>query len=246
VTETIEAPPVDSRVRVLLDGLAFPEGPAFDPDGTLWCSEIRAGNLVRYDASGPRRFASGGRPNGVTFDASGVAWTCDAEHSAIRCFDPRSETWTIAVDRIDGEPLARPNDLAFDSAGTLVFTCPGNSREQATGYVCAFRPDGSISRIGDNLQFPNGLAFVDGGASLVVAETFRQRLWKGAWDAATATWIDPRPYADVGGPIGPDGMALDAQGVIWVGRDMGGRVWFVASEGCEPVRRSGRGRQPAR
>jgi len=216
MTETIDAPPVDARVRVLLDGLAFPEGPAFDLDGNLWCSEIRAGNLVRYDASGPRRFASGGRPNGVTFDAHGVAWTCDAEHSAIRCFDPRTETWTIAVDRIDGEPLARPNDLAFDRAGTLVFTCPGNSREQATGYVCALRPDGSISRIGDNLQFPNGLAFVDGGASLVVAETFRQRLWKGAWDAATARWIDPQPYADVGGPIGPDGMALDAQGVMWV------------------------------
>ena len=216
MTETNDPPTVDPRVRVLLDGLAFPEGPAFDPDGTLWCSEIRAGNLVRYDESGPRRIASGGRPNGVTFDASGVAWTCDAEHSAIRCFNPRSETWTIAVDRIDGEPLARPNDLAFDSAGTLVFTCPGNSREQATGYVCALRPDGSISRIGDNLQFPNGLAFVDGGASLVVAETFRQRLWKGEWDAANATWIDPRPYADVGGPIGPDGMALDAQGVMWV------------------------------
>ena len=214
-----DAPPghqVDPRVRVLLDGLEFPEGPAFHPDGTLWCTEIRGGNLVRYSPTGARRFPSHGRPNGLAFDRRGVAWVCDAQLSAIRCFDPPTEQWSIAVDTVAGEPLARPNDLAFDSAGTLVFTCPGNSREEPTGYVCALRPDGSITRVGEHIQFPNGLAFTDGGATLVVAETFRQRLWRGRWDAQAARWIDPQPYADVGGPIGPDGMALAADGAMWV------------------------------
>ena len=216
MTEPPAPPPDNPDVRVLLDGLAFPEGPAFHPDGSLWCTEIRGGNLVRYDPAGPRRYPSNGRPNGLAFDSRGVAWVCDAQLSAIRCFDPRTERWSIAVDSIDGEPLARPNDLAFDPAGTLVFTCPGNSREAPTGYVCALRPDGTLSRIGEHLQFPNGLAFTDGGATLVVAETFRQRLWKGGWDAAGARWIDPQPYADVGGPIGPDGMALAADDLMWV------------------------------
>src|SRR5581483_6154142 len=104
--ESTVGPPIDPRVRVLMDGLEFPEGPAFDPAGALWCAEIRGGNLVRYAPSGAQRFASGGRPNGLAFDADGVAWVCDPQFNAIRCFDPRSETWTIAVDAIDGEPLA--------------------------------------------------------------------------------------------------------------------------------------------
>src|SRR5690242_8971656 len=105
--ESIDGPPIDARVRVLLDGLAFPEGPAFDPAGNLWCTEIRGGNLVRYEPSGPRRFPSSGRPNGLAFGADGNAWVCDAQLNAVRCFDPRTERWTTAVDTIDGEPLAR-------------------------------------------------------------------------------------------------------------------------------------------
>ncbi len=230
--EPIDGPPIDPRVRVLMDGLAFPEGPAFDPDGALWCTEIRGGNLVRYVPSGARRFASGGRPNGLAFDAQGVAWVCDAQLNAVRCFDPRSETWTTAVETIDGEQLARPNDLAFDPVGTLVFTCPGNSREEPTGYVCALRPDGTITRIGEQLQFPNGLAFVDGGTALVVAETCRQRLWKGGWDVGSSSWTDPRPFADVGGPIGPDGVALAADGALWVAVCGSRQVKRVSPEGA--------------
>lgn len=214
-----------------MDGLAFPEGPAFDPGGILWCTEIRAGNLVRYEPSRARRFASGGRPNGLAFDADGVAWVCDAQLNAIRCFDPRSEMWTTAVDAIDGEPLARPNDLAFDAIGTLVFTCPGSSREEPTGYVCALRRDGTIARIGEHLQFPNGLAFVEDGRALVIAETCRQRLWKGGWDSTSSTWVDPHPFADVGGPIGPDGMALAANGAMWVAVCGSWQIKGVSPEG---------------
>ncbi len=33
---------------LLLDGLHFPEGPAFAPDGSLWLVELQGGALVRY------------------------------------------------------------------------------------------------------------------------------------------------------------------------------------------------------
>ncbi|MBL8231953.1 MAG: hypothetical protein JNL98_25880 [Bryobacterales bacterium] len=32
-------------MRVLLEDLAFPEGPAFAPDGSLWCVELHGGAL---------------------------------------------------------------------------------------------------------------------------------------------------------------------------------------------------------
>lgn len=45
---------------VLASGLAFPEGPAFDRDGTLWCVEAKGASLVRLTPSGIERIVVGG------------------------------------------------------------------------------------------------------------------------------------------------------------------------------------------
>jgi len=64
------------------------------------------------------------------------------------------------------------------------------------------------------MYFPNGLAFTHGDAELVVAETYRQRLWKGRWDAQKARWVGPQPWASVGGNV--DGIALGADGLLYL------------------------------
>ncbi len=53
------------------------------------------------------------------------------------------------------------------------------------GYVCCLAPEGTARKIADGLYFPNGLALLGGGETLVVAETYSHRLWKGRWDART-------------------------------------------------------------
>jgi len=108
---------------------------------------------------------------------------------------------------VDGETLDMPNDLAFDERGNLLFTCPGNSRKEPTGYVCCANSK-RVKKIADGKFFPNGLAFSENGKTLVVAETYRHRLWLGGWDSRAEDWLEPRPWAEVGGPIGPDGMAF--------------------------------------
>lgn len=204
------------RLSVLADGLDFPEGPAFDPAGDLWCVEMRAGRLARRRPDGRlERFEVGGAPNGIAIDTAGGVWFCDADQGAIRRLDPCSSRCEVVVDAVDGRPLDRPNDLAFDPAGNLVFTCPGNSRIEPTGYVCALSPEGDCSTIADGLYFPNGLAFAPDG-DLILAETRRQRLWRGAWDSAARRWLEPTPFCQTAGaPIGPDGLAIDDQGRIY-------------------------------
>jgi sugar lactone lactonase YvrE len=34
--------------KVLVEGLGFPEGPAFDPQGNLWCTDMGTGELVNW------------------------------------------------------------------------------------------------------------------------------------------------------------------------------------------------------
>jgi len=82
------------------------------------------------------------------------------------------------------------------------------------------------------MSFPNALALTDDGAVLVVAETYRQRLLRGTCDAEACRWINPQPWADVGGTTdGPDGMALGADGLLYVAVYNLGCVKTVARDG---------------
>lgn len=205
---------------VLADDLAFPEGPVFDGDNTLWCTEALEGALVRWrpEEQGFDWVDVGGVPNAIAVDAADNLWICDFETDSIRRFDPDSGTIDTVVDSVDGHPLDKPNDLAFDAEGNLVFTCSGDPEDapnEPTQYVCCYRPDGSIEKIADGLVFPNGLTFTPAG-ELVVAETYEHRLLKGQWDPETCEWTDVTPWVAVGGPVGPDGMTVDANGNVCV------------------------------
>lgn len=205
------------QINRLAEGLAFPEGPAFDSQGALWFVEYEGGRIARWQDGRLERFDCGGMPNGLIVDYTDRIWICDAGQNAIRRFDPRDGSWQTVADQINGVPLLMPNDLAFDAVGNLIFTCPGGSTDTPAGYVCCLRPDGMLTKIAENMVFPNGLALTDDGATLVVAETYRQRLWRGAWDAARCRWGDPQPWAEVGGTTdGPDGMALGSDGLLHV------------------------------
>jgi gluconolactonase len=167
--------------------------------------------LIRYHVNGS--------PNGIAIDEQGMIWFCDAERNAIRRFDPRTQQVVTIVSEIDGQNLNKPNDLAFDAKGNLVFTCPGNSRQDSSGYVCVLTKDGAIKKISEDKYFPNGLAFSADGKTLVVAETYKHRLWKGEWKSHECEWKDAKVWCETGGPDGPggpDGMAFAENGDLYV------------------------------
>jgi gluconolactonase len=211
-------PPVQisqTTVNVLARELNFPEGPAFDPQGNLWCTEMNAGNLIKIENGRVKRIPFNGRPNSLAFDRQGRLWAPDSENMQIRRYDPATEEWTVMADKLDGKPLLQPNDLSFDARGNLLFTCPNFQDETRRGYVCCLKPDGTLLKIADQLYRPNGLDIVDGGKALVVADTLQKVLFKGSWDADTCTWGDHPVWAKVGGYEGPDGMAFGADGRLY-------------------------------
>lgn len=212
-SEEVEQP--ELVVEVLAEGLDFPEGPAFDADGNLWCTELGAGNLVRLSGGKVERIAIKGRPNGLAFDRQGRAWVPDSGNNSIRRYHPASATWETMLDAVDGQPLLSPNDVTFDARGNLIFTCPNFASQEQKGYVVCLKPDGSAKKIAEGYYRPNGLDIVDGGMSLVVADTFQKALFKGAWDDEQCEWQDAALWAKVGGAEGPDGMAFGANGLLY-------------------------------
>lgn len=120
---------------------------------------------------------------------------------------------------VNEQELTAPNDLAFDKQGNLLFTCPGNSRQIPTGYICVLQTNGLVKKISTQKYFPNGLAFTKDGKSLIFAETYRHRLWKADWDDENCELINERVWCDIGGPSGPggpDGMAFHPNGNLYV------------------------------
>lgn len=206
---------VELAYNVLADGLDFPEGPAFAPNGDLWCTELSAGNLVHLSAGKIERIPTGGRPNGMTFDSLSRAWVCDSGQNAIRRLDPRSGKWETILDQVDGQALQAPNDLVFDLHGNLLFTCPNFADEERKGYIVCLTPERKVKKIGEGYYRPNGLEFVESGKALVVADTFQKSLFKGRWDPASLRWQDPTAWVKIGGKEGPDGMALGGDGLLY-------------------------------
>jgi gluconolactonase len=229
---------------VLTDTLEFGEGPAFDPDGDLWCAEVVGGRLVHRTTARLRRHPTNGSPSALVFDEEGRALVCDGGQNAVRRFDPEAVDWETVVDTRAGEPLRAPNDLVFGPSGSLVFTCPGGSRYEPIGYVCCLRPDGTLTTVGEEMYYPNGLAFDADGNELIVAETVSHRLWKGTWDSERFQWVDREIWCEIGGPVGPDGMAFGADGRLYVAVFGSGEIRVIGPDGAIEERIDVPGRDP--
>lgn len=221
-------------IKLLVEDLRFPEGPAFAPDGSLWAVELKGASLIQYTEGIVKRYEVGGAPNGIAITGDGLIWFCDAEENSVRKFDPVTNMLVTVADRLDDQPFTKPNDLVFDQNKNLLFTCPGESRREPNGYACVLMSNGTIRKFTDQKYFPNGLAFTGDGEELILAETYRHRLWRGGWDMVSGEWINPRVWCEIGGPDGPggpDGMAFDASGNLFIAVYGTGSIRVVNPEG---------------
>jgi gluconolactonase len=218
-------------IDILAEDLQFPEGPAFDAKGNLWFVELKGEGIAKYASGQLERFRTEGSPNGIVIDAQDRIWFCDAGKKAIRRFDPENQQIETVVEKVGEETLNKPNDLAFDPLGNLVFTCPGDSRQEPSGYVCVLQKNGTVKKITTEKYFPNGLAFSEDGKTLVIAETYQHRLWKGEWDAETCEWTKAKVWADLEGGVGPDGMAFDTEGNLYVAVFGTGKLVVISPAG---------------
>lgn len=216
--------------RLLAEGLRFPEGPCIGSDGSIWWVEIDGGCLRHLVNGKVSRHSIGGRPNGAAIAPDGDIWIADQGLNAIRRFCIRDGSVKTILDRINGQRLGMPNDLAFSPDGELLFTCSNDARTSPVGYVCALSLDsGQVRIIADGLYFPNGIALSPDCRRLYIAETFRQRILVA--ERTDRNWSDFAPFATVGGPIGPDGLAVCADETFFVALYGQGCVMKLSTQG---------------
>jgi gluconolactonase len=223
-----------SEVSLLLSGYDSPEGPCFDRDGSLFFVNWESSSIVRLapDGQAGEWFNSGGIPAGLAFDPAGNLYVADEGeqiHGILRITpDKRAE---ILVNEYEGRPLNGANDLMFDANGVLYFSDPwGSGPDNPIGGFYRLFPDGRLERLDHGLAFPNGVAVAADGSAAYLAETYRNRILR--YPIAADGTVGPRePWADLPGGAGPDGMAFDEQGNLYVAHFGGGRVAIFAPDG---------------
>ena len=214
-----------AEFELVADGLRFPEGPVWLPDGRIVLVEIAAGRItqVRPDGSKETVAEPGGGPNGLAVGPDGMLYCCNNGgfdyHEANGFLAPHGIAHDYSggrIERIDpatgavevlyrsgdfGCTLRGPNDIVFDAHGGFWFTDHGkvDYAKRCHDIVGIFyaRADGShLEEVIFPSQNPNGIGLSPDGRTLYAAETYTCRLM--AFDVTA-----PGKVAPDAGPGGP-------------------------------------------
>jgi gluconolactonase len=215
----------------------FIEGPSFDRDGHLWVTDIPYGRIFSISPEGAwtLRAEYDGWPNGLAIHRDGRVFIADYKRG-ILAMNPRSGEITPVLWHRHSEHFRGCNDLTFDSRGSLYFTDQGQSgMHMANGRV--YRYDLEADRLDlliDTGQSPNGLVLNASEDVLYVAMTRGNSVWRLPLLADGSVSKVGVFIQLSGGHSGPDGMALDADGGIWVAHAGNGCAWGFSPMG-EPL-----------
>ena len=205
-------------LKVLADGLSFPEGPRWYADA-LYFSDFYTHRVHKLTSDGAIDVVAT-----VPNQPSGLGWLPDGRMLIVSMLDRkllRLEPSGHLAEHADLNTVAtwHCNDMVVDSHGRAYVGnfgfdthTPGTAPSEAN--LALVSPDGRVIRAAEGLWFPNGSVITPDGRTLVVAETRANRLT--AFEIGPAGELGARRvWADLGVHF-PDGIALDAHGQIWV------------------------------
>ncbi len=210
------------RMELLASGYGLVEGPRVDAEGCLYFSDVHGGGVRRLRPDGeielvvPKRRGVGGiaihADGGIVCSGRNICHVRDGETRVL--FDPpETPGW---------------NDLFTDARGRVY---AGTMRTSPFGDAAGPRTPGELWRIdaegegrelyGD-VSLSNGIGFSPDGAVLYHSDTARSHVI--AHDVTPDGGVGHRRVFAVLERGAPDGLAVDAQGFVWVAAYGGGCV----------------------
>ncbi|KAG5758400.1 hypothetical protein H9Q72_013461 [Fusarium xylarioides] len=215
----------------------FLEGPVVDSAGNLYVVDIPYGRVLKIDGDKNVTVACtwDGEPNGLVGTADGDLLVADYKQG-ILSFNPETGKIGPKLTRKNLERFKGPNDLIVDSKGNLYFTDQGQTgMTDPTGRVYRLSPDGRLDTLLDNGPSPNGLVLSRDERFLYVAMTRANQVWRLPLHA-DGTTSKVGVFFQSFGNAGPDGLALDEEGNLFICHPSLGSIFVVDTHGIPKAR----------
>jgi gluconolactonase len=210
------------RVELVIDSMAFTEGPVCDSRGNLFFSEINRQKIWKITPQGSAVVFrdSSNHANGLVVDALDRLIACERNRLT------RTETDGSISILIEDNLVGASNDLSLVSGGGIFFTSPAAN---GNGSVLYLSPGGSLHVAIANLTgFPNGIEYIEEKKKLYVAISRMNQVWR--YDIDTSmNGINKSVFIDTINV--PDGFALDEYGNFWVTSNSDSKVFVYDSAG---------------
>jgi gluconolactonase len=237
-----------TRIELIKEGFSGTEGPVALPDGSFAFTETQAARITRIapDGTVSTLLENTNGANGLGFGAHGELYAVQVLQPRVGIIHPPERARTL-VERYEGATFGRPNDLVVSQLGHVYFTDSGANRaaqgaapaapkadqpEPNKPAVYRIGNDGSVKRLANDIERPNGIQLSPDEKVLYVANTAGEYVL--AYDLADDGTVGPkRNFAklegwrktDTGTSSGADGLAIDARGRLYVASTAGIQVF---------------------
>lgn len=221
-----------AALEPLVEGFALLEGPVWQPGQGLLFADVERGGVYRLDRRGgtrvvvPHRRGIGGLAlhagGGIVVSGRNVAWKLESGRTRVLFEAPA------------GWGATGFNDLAADPqgrilAGALRFRPREGYESARPGALWRLGLDGAAEVLVDDVLLANGIAFSPDGTWLYHADSVRRELRRYRYGPSTPLAGEVLATFDDGIP---DGVAVSADGRIWVAVCHGARVEVLRASGA--------------
>ncbi len=228
--------------RIVVDAEApYPEGPIATAEG-FYYAEMGADRVMYWDGGSPRKVWSrpGCGPTSVARFGDGLLVLCHLE-AALAEISRDGQTLKIVDRDRNGRPFLTPNASINDARGGVYLSSSGvfSPTAPAQGAVMYLARDGTLSRLAEGIHYSNGVALTLDGKLLYVSEHLSRQVL--LYDvAADGSLSGKRVFARLddydgvnpgrGWEVGPDGLAADREGNLYIAEYGAGHVLVVGPD----------------
>ena len=218
------------KTEIFLEGLMFPEGPRWH-DEKLWFSDMNARKVMTVDLKGNAETIIE-----MEYSPSGLGWLPDGKLLIVSMEDKR----LLRLDPDGLKEVADLNSLATFTCNDMVVDKKGRAYVGNFGFnyqnerfkpaeIILVTPTVGAQIVADKLAFPNGTVITPDDKTLIVAETFANKLT--AFDILDDGLLEGRRIWANLKSMTPDGICLDAEGGIWIASPGSGKIFRVLEGG---------------
>lgn len=216
------------QAELILDAKALlGEGPIWDArrQALYWVDIAGCAVHIFDPAAGSDRAIDVGQPVGTVVPRrSGGVMV--ALRDGFAALDTETGRLTLIADPEAHLPQNRFNDGKCDPAGRFWAGTMRQAEDRAgAGSLYRLDPDGSVHKMWEGITVANGLAWSLDARTMYYIDTPTKMVVAFEYDIATGAIANPRPVVSTpDGPGFPDGMTIDAEGMLWVAYWDGWRV----------------------